>query len=160
MKEGIKGVPCDPFSKRLSLFSNDFLLDELEGRLHLLGGDEELVLVERLEFADLLHQGARVPMNAAWMRLKSNEHTLSRMALMGDRVPGPELLRLGVAHEVVPDVEVLPRAKVLAARFAGFPPMSARNIKRDITAHRGVDPDSWFADVASSALLSAKQIRR
>jgi 2-(1,2-epoxy-1,2-dihydrophenyl)acetyl-CoA isomerase len=106
-----------------------------------------------------INQGARIPMNAAWMRIKSNEHTLSRMALVGDRVPGPELLRLGVAHEVVPDTEVRTRAEALALRFAGFPDLSARNIKSDINAQRNIDPETWFTTVGSPALLSADQVR-
>ena len=106
-----------------------------------------------------IHQGAHIPMNAAWMGIKSNEHVLARMALIGDRVPGPELLRLQLAHEVVPDSDVLTRAEQLAARLASMPDQSPRNIKSDMRMRLGIDPDEWFASVSSSALLSAQQVR-
>ena len=106
-----------------------------------------------------IHQGARIPMNAAWMRIKSNEHVLNRMALLGDRVPASDLLRLGVVHEVVADDSVVLRAEELAEHFAGLPSGSARNIKADIRANLDVEPDEWFLDQPSPALLSASQVR-
>jgi len=106
-----------------------------------------------------IHQGARIPMNAAWMRLKCSEQTLARMALIGDRVQAAELHQLGIVHEVVPDDEVRSRAEALAERFAGFPDQSSRGIKADIIAQRHVDPETWFPAVQSTALLSAKQVR-
>lgn len=121
----------------------------------------DLLVVGETSFLQIgeIAQGAHLPMNAAWMRLKTDEHTLSRMALMGDRVPGPELLRLGLAHEVVADTEVRSRAEALATRLASLPEGSARNVKSDIRAQRHVDPETWFPNVESSALLSADQIR-
>jgi enoyl-CoA hydratase/carnithine racemase len=106
-----------------------------------------------------IRQGAHIPMNAAWMRIKSNEHVLARMALLGDRVAGPELLRLGLVHEVVADESVGARADELAEQFAAFPDQSSRNIKRDLRAHLDIDPEIWFASKSNSALMSAKQVR-
>lgn len=106
-----------------------------------------------------IHQGARIPMNAAWMRIKSGEHVLARMALLGDRVAGPELLRLGVVHEVVSDDSIRARAEALAQHFAELPDQSARSIKIDIRSKAGIDPETWFTTVPTNALLTAGQVR-
>ena len=121
----------------------------------------DLLIVGETSFLQIgeIHQGARIPMNAAWMGIKSNEHVLARMALIGDRLPGPELLRLGLAHEVVADADVLARAEELAARLASMPDQSPRNIKTDIRTRLDIDADEWFSSVPSAALLSAEQVR-
>jgi enoyl-CoA hydratase/carnithine racemase len=124
-----------------------------------LSGD--LVIAGEKAFLQIgeIRQGAHIPMNAAWMRIKSNEHVLARMALLGDRVAGPELLRLGLAHEVVPDDQVRNRAEELAAQLAGFPDQSSRNIKHDLRTHLDIDPETWFTSTPNSALMSAEQVR-
>ncbi len=106
-----------------------------------------------------IHQGAAIPMNAAWLRIKSSEHVLARMALLGDRVNADELLRLHLVHEVVPADEVRARAEEIAARFATFPDQSSRTIKAGMRAHLDLDPESWFTSTANSALLTAAQVR-
>lgn len=106
-----------------------------------------------------INQGARIPMNAAWLRLKVSETVLARVALMGDRVPAAEMHRLGVVHDLVPDTQVVATAEAHAKRLAAYPAASARNIKRDITHQRQVDPEVWFAHTPSSALLTAQQVR-
>ena len=124
-----------------------------------LSGD--LVIAGETSFLQIgeIRQGAHIPMNAAWMRIKSSEHVLARMALIGDRVPGPELLRLGLVHEVVADDRVRDRADELGAGLAAFPDQSSRNIKHDLRAHLDIDPETWFASTPSAALLSAQQVR-
>jgi len=124
-----------------------------------LSGD--LVIAGETSFLQIgeIRQGAHIPMNAAWMRIKSNEHVLARMALLGDRVAGPELLRLGLVHEVVADDEVRSRAEAVAAQLAGFPDQSSRNVKRDIRQHLDLDPETWFSSTSNAALLSADQVR-
>jgi len=107
-----------------------------------------------------IQQGARIPMNAAWLRIKLGEHVLARMAYQGDRVPAPELLRLGVVTEVVEDAGVLARCEALASRMAGFSARHARQIKIDVRAQSTVNPETWFATTASPALLAAAQVRR
>lgn len=107
-----------------------------------------------------IHQGAAIPMNAAWLRIKSTEHVMARMALIGDRVGAPELARLGLAHEVVADDAVRTRAEELAAQFARFPDQSSRTIKAGIRAHVSIDPESWFATSSNTALLQADQVRQ
>ncbi len=107
-----------------------------------------------------IRQGAGIPMNAAWLRLKSSEHVMARMALMGDRVAAAELVRLGLVHEVVADDAVRSRAEEVAAGFATYPDQSARNIKAAMRAHLDLDPDTWFAGSSNHALLTAAQIRQ
>lgn len=107
-----------------------------------------------------IHQGARMPMNAAWLRIKTSEHVAARMALLGDRVAGPELLRLGLVHEVVADHLVVARAEEFAAHFAGLPSASARTIKAELRAKLDIDPETWFVVQPNTALMSASQLRR
>ena len=106
-----------------------------------------------------IQQGAGIANNAAWMRLRAGEAVASRVALYGARVPAADLLRLGLAAEVLPDVEVVPRAQALAERLAGFPAGSPTRIKADIRAQSGVtDAREWFRAQSSRALLSAERV--
>ena len=50
-----------------------------------------------------IQQGADIPLNAAWLRIRAGEAVAARIALYGDRVPARELLRLGLVAEVVAD---------------------------------------------------------
>jgi enoyl-CoA hydratase/carnithine racemase len=47
------------------------------------------------------------PMNMAWLRLRHSEALAARVALLGDRLNGQALFGLGLAHESVPDNQVL-----------------------------------------------------
>lgn len=106
-----------------------------------------------------IQQGARIANNAAWLRLRAGEAVASRVGLTGARIPAPELLRLGLAAEVVTDADVVPRARALAERLAGFPPGSPANIKADIRAQSGItDAREWFHVQSSRALLSANKV--
>ena len=107
-----------------------------------------------------IQQGATMPMNAAWMRLKLPEFVLARMALLGDRISGPEMYRLGVATECVPDDEVLSRSREMATRIAGFPLGGAVNIKQSIVGQRQLpDIEKWFTSPRSNALQTAKMLK-
>ena len=54
-----------------------------------LSGD--LIVAGQTAFLQIgeIHQGARMPMNAAWLRVKGHEHLMARLALIGDRCPAP-----------------------------------------------------------------------
>ncbi|BDG61061.1 enoyl-CoA hydratase-related protein [Caldinitratiruptor microaerophilus] len=54
------------------------------------------------------------------------------MCLTGDPVSAAEALRIGLVDLVVPDAELLPRARELAAKLAGKAPVAARLIKRAV----------------------------
>lgn len=92
-----------------------------------------------------VRQGTSPAMNVAWLLLRHGEAVAMRVALTGDRVLGPELLRLGIATEVVPDAQVLARAREIAASMASFPPEGVRKVKAMI---RGIgtldDPEDFF----------------
>ncbi len=103
--------------------------------------------------------GARMPMNAAWVRLKAGETVLARMALIGDRVVASELRSLGLIHDIVADDAVARSAEAHAERLASCPEGSARQIKADIRSRQDLDPEEWFAGPGSPALLSAPQMR-
>jgi len=106
-----------------------------------------------------IQQGAGIANNAAWMRLRAGEAVAARVALYGGRTPAAELLRLGLACEVVPDAEVVPRARALAVRLASFPAGSPSHIKADIRAQSGIrDAREWFRAQSSRALLSADRV--
>ncbi len=57
-----------------------------------------------------------------------------KMLLTGEPLTGPEAFAMGLASELVPDDQVLPRALEIAARIAALPPLSARRIKEVVLA--------------------------
>jgi enoyl-CoA hydratase len=102
-------------------------------------GDESFLQVGEIQ------QGMAAPMNMAWLRLRHSEALAARIALLGDRIHGAELVRLGVAYRSVPDAEVVGAALELAERLAGHDPVGVRRIKA--TLRRSVvteSADSWF----------------
>ncbi len=106
-----------------------------------------------------IQQGAPIANNAAWLRLRVGEAVASRITLYGDRVQGPELLRLGLAAEVVPDSEVVARACAIAERLAGFPHGAAARHKADVRAQSGIaDAHQWFRKQKNTVLLSAARV--
>lgn len=104
-----------------------------------------------------IQQGAGIANNAAWIRLRAGEGVALRMALYGERVPAPELHRLGIAAEVVEDAAVVERARALAGQIAAFP--NAQRTKADIRAQSGItDARAWFHEQSSSVLLNAGRV--
>ena len=107
-----------------------------------------------------LQQGAPIPMNAAWLKIKTSELTAARLAFCADRVPGPELVRLGLAAECVSDDQVVTRCRELAGRIAGCPPGASVTIKQSLIDQRGIDdPEAFFVMRQSNALLNAAQVK-
>ena len=94
--------------------------------------------------------GVAAPMNQAWLHLRHSPAVADRMTLLADRVPAPELLRLGVVTEVVADDSVLARANELADRIAAHPASGREGIARTWRKLRGTieDPDAWFSSLA------------
>jgi enoyl-CoA hydratase/carnithine racemase len=98
--------------------------------------------------------GMHAPMNLAWLVARYPVATVLQIVLAGDRVTGPDLLRLGIAHEVVDDAEVRTRAETLAQQIATFPPGAAARLKAatlELAAHA---PDTtsahWFEQAAAA----------
>lgn len=93
-----------------------------------------------------IQQGMPAPMNMAWLRLRHSEALAGRIALLGDRIPGPELVSLGVAFTSVPDGDVLATIDELANRLAAHDPSGVGRIKTSL--RRTVVTESaeeWFA---------------
>jgi len=107
-----------------------------------------------------VQQGAMAPMNMAWFKIKTTEQVLARLAFYGDRIAGPEMLRLGLTAECVPDGEVLARCREVCERFAEYPAGATVGIKRGIIEQRGIeDPEAFFRQPTSNALLGAKMVK-
>lgn len=90
--------------------------------------------------------GLAAPMCQAWLFLRHSPAVGDRITLLGDRIPAPELLRLGVVTEVVPDADVLTRAAELADQVAGHPASGRAGIEATWRTLRAMpdDPDAWF----------------
>ena len=107
-----------------------------------------------------IQQGVGIPMNAAWLKIKTTEFQAARLAFLGDRVKAPELLRLGLISEYVSDDSVVERCNEIAATIASYPPAAAVAIKQSLVAQRGIDsPEDFFPHAANSALNTAKMLK-
>ena len=96
-----------------------------------------------------VHMGMPAPMNLAWLVARHPLSVVHRIVLVGDRIAGPELLRLNVAHEVVPDADVRARAEEVAVGIAAAPQGAARAIKRGVAELAATMPVAdWFARAA------------
>ena len=118
----------------------------------LVAGDSAFLQVGEIQ------QGMAAPMNIAWLRLRFSEATAARLALVGDRIVGPELVRLGVAHSAVADDEVVAAAGALAEQLAGHDPVGIRRIKTAL--RRSVVTESaeeWFGRAVAADPLHAGQ---
>lgn len=93
-----------------------------------------------------VQQGMAAPMNMAWLRLRYSEAVAARVALIGDRIAGPDLVALGLAHASVADDRVVDDARSLAERLAAHDPGGVRRIKRSLrsTSFEGT-AEEWFA---------------
>jgi len=98
-----------------------------------------------------VRQGRPAPMNVAWLLARHSDAVARRVMLLGRRIPGPELLQLGIAHAVVPADEVLTAARALAAELAEIPPEGIAGTKRLLRSLNTRDASSWFETVATAA---------
>ena len=107
-----------------------------------------------------IQQGMAAPMNMAWLRLRHSEAVAARVALIGDRLTGPTLLQLGLAHEVVADDEVLSAARDLAGRLAEHDVTGVHRIKTSMR-RTGIDVDAaeWFERAHHADPLVGRPIR-
>lgn len=105
----------------------------------LVAGDESWLQVGEIQ------QGMAAPMNMAWLRLRFPENVVARITLLGDRIAGPELVRLGVAYQSVPDADVLHAVDELAARLAEHDPAGVVRIKRSLRSAVVTETaEEWF----------------
>lgn len=90
-------------------------------------------------------QGMPAPMNLAWLTTKYPESVTARVVYSGERIPGPELHTMGIAHRVVADDEVRAAAHALAARIAASPNGTPRPMKAAIRTLYGRKPVNQVA---------------
>ena len=99
-----------------------------------------------------VRQGRPAPMNLAWLSMRHGDALARRMMLLGHRIVGDELLRMGIAHNVVEDDLVLTTARALAEELAELPPAGLSATKQIL---RRMDlpgrPNDWFALAAEAA---------
>ncbi len=88
--------------------------------------------------------GMAAPYNMAWLNLRHSEAVIAQLTLVGDRVNGAELMRMGLATQCVDDAEVLTHATQLAKRMATFPAGTTAKIKRGMRARLSESADQWF----------------
>lgn len=104
--------------------------------------------------------GMNAPMNLAWLVARYPMATVLQIVLPGARLTGGDLLRLGIAHEVVDDDQVRVRAEALAAEIASFPAGSARRLKQSALQLANHLPattitSEWFDRAAALAPTAA-----
>jgi len=120
----------------------------------LIAGDESFLQVGEIQ------QGMAAPMNMAWLRLRFSEAVAGRLALLGDRVAGPELVRLGVAYQSVPDADVVSAALALAERLAGHDPDGVRRIKTSLRRTVVTDTaEEWVARALAADPMPGRRMR-
>jgi enoyl-CoA hydratase/carnithine racemase len=88
--------------------------------------------------------GMAAPYNLAWLALRHPEPVAARLAMIGRRHTGEELVGMGVAHECVQDDQVLAAATELAVAMSAYPEGGTRTIKAGIRAASDVSADEWF----------------
>jgi enoyl-CoA hydratase/carnithine racemase len=95
--------------------------------------------------------GVPAPMCQAWLHLRHSPAVADRVTLLTDRIPAAEARQLGLVTEVVPDGDVVGRARELGDRIAGYPASGRRGVAAVWRHLRGEldDPDAWFTWLAA-----------
>lgn len=107
-----------------------------------------------------VQQGMAAPMNMAWLRLRHSEALAARLAIVGDRLTGPQLVDLGLAHASVPDGEVLAEVDRFVERLAENDVMGMRRIKTSLR-RTGLEAtaEEWFAKALAADPLAGRPMR-
>lgn len=88
--------------------------------------------------------GMSAPYNLAWLSLRHSESVLARLALLGDRVSGEELVQLGVAQFCEDDDQLLASGHALLEKMAAFEGQGLARIKSGVRARQQFPADDWF----------------
>ena len=88
--------------------------------------------------------GMAAPYNLAWLSLRHSEAVMARIALLGERLSGDACVAMGVAHECVPDDQVLNQAQAFAQNLSEYPEGGLGRIKLGLRARLDADADAWF----------------
>ena len=77
-----------------------------------------------------------------------------KMSLLSEVYSAREALALGLVTEVVPDAELMPRARAMAQRLAEGPPLAIRIAKRMMRAQLSMTLDNALEDAAMATLVT------
>ena len=91
-----------------------------------------------------VQRGMAAPYNLAWLNLRYPEYISAQLALVGRRFSAGELKTFGIAHQVVPDQEVLTAARSFSSELAAYPPEALTRLKQGLRARVEEDADTWF----------------
>ncbi|MEV0699628.1 enoyl-CoA hydratase/isomerase family protein [Saccharopolyspora sp. NPDC050389] len=101
-----------------------------------------------------VRQGLAAPIGTGWLVLRHSAALARRIALRGDRVPGPELVRLGIAHDCAPSGRALERARALAAELSALPPQGVHRTITGLHAAAGAeDPLDYFTRLSDAVAM-------
>jgi enoyl-CoA hydratase/carnithine racemase len=95
--------------------------------------------------------GMAAPYNLAWLSLRHPESANAEITLIGDRLNGAQMLRLGLATTCVGDDQVLNEATRLAERLASYPAGALQRIKTGLRARLDHTADAWFDRFTSTS---------
>jgi enoyl-CoA hydratase/carnithine racemase len=101
-------------------------------------GDKAFVSVAEVKM------GMPAPYNLAWLSLRHGEAVAARLALLGERLLGPQLVQLGLAFESVADESVDARSRELVGEIAAYPAGASARIKGTIRGLKDIDIDAYF----------------
>ncbi len=105
---------------------------------HLFMGREAFLQVGEVQI------GMAAPYNLAWLTLRHSEASIAQACLLGERMKADDMLRLGLASEVVDDARVVSSAVALCQRMADFPPGAPARIKTGLRANVRESASEWF----------------
>ncbi|MCH9670245.1 MAG: enoyl-CoA hydratase/isomerase family protein [Gammaproteobacteria bacterium] len=104
--------------------------------------------------------GMAAPYNLAWLALRHGEAVSAKLALLGDRVYGSDLVSLGVALECVAEAEVVPAAVALTEKLASYPSGAPTRIKKTLRGYVDAPIDDWFDKAFANSAGGAKPPQR
>jgi enoyl-CoA hydratase len=122
----------------------------------------DLIVAGETAFRQIVdfQQGASIPMNAAWLKIKTTEFQAERLAFLVDRILAPRLLQLGLISECVSENCVVERCNEIGATIAGYQAGAAIAIKPYLVAQHCIGrPEDSFPNIANHALNTAKMLK-
>lgn len=101
----------------------------------------DFLVVGRQAFMQVseVEMGRMAPMNLAWLSLKFSHTLAMRMAVIGQKTYGEDLLRLGIATDCVDDTDVLSTTRALGRRLADFDAGTVQTLKTSLCRASNMD---------------------
>ena len=114
----------------------------------------DLVVAGQSSYIQMMEaaMGVDPPMNAAWLALRHPAGVGMQLALSCRPFRGYDLLRLGIALDVLPDDDVLGHTRELASRIASYPGSGGSSTKG--TLRRATGEVHRFAATVDAALAA------